>query len=74
MENKVKKEIERLWNEIFLLQAENAALKRKLGEEYRDFSFYRNSRWDRYLGMTAPMTQVPVPTATLPEWMHSMTD
>ena len=22
------------------------------------------SRWDRYLGMTAPMTQVPVPTAT----------
>ena len=21
------------------------------------------SRWDRYLGMTAPMTQVPVPTA-----------
>ena len=25
----------------------------------------RLSRWDRYLGMTAPMTQVPVPTATL---------
>ena len=24
------------------------------------------SRWDRYLGMTAPMTQVPVPTATVP--------
>ena len=23
-----------------------------------------NSRWDRYLGMTAAMTQVPVPTAT----------
>ena len=23
------------------------------------------SRWDRYLGMTAPMTQVPVPTATV---------
>ena len=23
----------------------------------------RLSRWDRYLGMTAPMTQVPVPTA-----------
>ena len=23
----------------------------------------RTSRWDRYLGMTAPMTQVPVPTA-----------
>ena len=23
-----------------------------------------SSRWDRYLGMTAPMTQVPVPTAT----------
>ncbi len=22
------------------------------------------SRWDRYLGLTAPMTQVPVPTAT----------
>ena len=22
------------------------------------------SRWDRYLGMTAAMTQVPVPTAT----------
>ena len=24
----------------------------------------RISRWDRYLGMTAAMTQVPVPTAT----------
>ena len=24
-----------------------------------------NSRWDRYLGMTAAMTQVPVPTATM---------
>ena len=23
------------------------------------------SRWDRYLGMTAPMTQVPVPTAII---------
>ena len=23
------------------------------------------SRWDRYLGMTAAMTQVPVPTATI---------
>ena len=23
-----------------------------------------HSRWDRYLGMTAAMTQVPVPTAT----------
>ncbi len=23
-----------------------------------------SSRWDRYLGMTAAMTQVPVPTAT----------
>ena len=23
------------------------------------------SRWDRYLGMTAAMTQVPVPTATM---------
>ena len=23
-----------------------------------------NSRWDRYLGMTAAMTQLPVPTAT----------
>ena len=23
------------------------------------------SRWDRYLGITAPMTQVPVPTATI---------
>ena len=42
MENKTKKEIERLWDEISLLQAENAALKRKLGEDYRDFSFYRN--------------------------------
>ncbi len=27
-------------------------------------TFGANSRWDRYLGMTAPMTQVPVPTAT----------
>ena len=42
MENKLKEENERLWNEIHLLQAENAALRRKLGEEYRDFSFYRN--------------------------------
>lgn len=42
MENKLKEEIERLWNEIILLQAENTALRRKLGEEYRDFSFYRN--------------------------------
>ena len=24
------------------------------------------SRWDRYLGMTAAMTQVPVPTANFP--------
>ena len=23
-----------------------------------------NSRWDRYLGMTAAITQLPVPTAT----------
>ena len=23
----------------------------------------KDSRWDRYLGMTAAMTQVPVPTA-----------
>ena len=27
--------------------------------------YQSSSRWDRYLGMTAPMTQVPVPTATL---------
>ena len=28
------------------------------------FSFWTKcSRWDRYLGMTAAMTQVPVPTA-----------
>ena len=26
--------------------------------------FSRNSRWDRYLGMTAAITQLPVPTAT----------
>ena len=26
----------------------------------------KNSRWDRYLGMTAAMTQVPVPTAIFP--------
>ena len=25
---------------------------------------FKGSRWDRYLGMTAAMTQVPVPTAT----------
>jgi hypothetical protein len=42
MENKIKKEKERLWHEIFLLQAENAALRRKLGEDYRDFSYYRS--------------------------------
>ena len=28
--------------------------------------FDRDSRWDRYLGMTAVMTQVPVPTAIIP--------
>ena len=27
--------------------------------------FDRDSRWDRYLGMTAVMTQVPVPTAIM---------
>ena len=42
MQNKLKEENERLWNEIHLLQAENAALRRKLGEDYRDFSYYRN--------------------------------
>ena len=26
--------------------------------------FDTGSRWDRYLGMTAAMTQLPVPTAT----------
>ena len=29
------------------------------------YLFSQSSRWDRYLGMTAPMTQVPVPTAKL---------
>ena len=29
------------------------------------------SRWDRYLGMTAVMTQVPVPTAILAGIMRS---
>ena len=28
------------------------------------------SRWDRYLGMTAAMTQVPVPTAKHSEQRH----
>ena len=28
------------------------------------FAVFPDSRWDRYLGMTAAMTQVPVPTAT----------
>ena len=32
-----------------------------LAATYLDLS---DSRWDRYLGMTAAMTQVPVPTAT----------
>ena len=27
-----------------------------------------DSRWDRYLGMTAAMTQVPVPMTTLDRW------
>ncbi len=27
-------------------------------------NYKSHSRWDRYLGMTAAMTQVPVPTAT----------
>ena len=27
-------------------------------------AFKQGSRWDRYLGMTAAMTQVPVPTAS----------
>ena len=30
----------------------------------RILSRLNNSRWDRYLGMTAAMTQLPVPTAT----------
>lgn len=42
MKNKQQQEIERLWNEIFILQAENNVLKRKLGDGNRDFSFYRN--------------------------------
>ena len=29
----------------------------------RILSRLNNSRWDRYLGMTAAMTQLPVPTA-----------
>ena len=33
----------------------------KLGDI--SFILQSNSRWDRYLGMTAAMTQVPVPTA-----------
>ena len=35
------------------------------------FPFENRSRWDRYLGMTAAMTQVPVPTATItqPSWI-----
>ena len=31
--------------------------------EFRSFARDSISRWDRYLGMTAAMTQVPVPTA-----------
>ena len=30
----------------------------------RFISIMADSRWDRYLGMTAAMTQVPVPSAT----------
>ena len=30
----------------------------------KKLQFTITSRWDRYLGMTAAMTQVPVPTAT----------
>ena len=30
----------------------------------------RTSRWDRYLGMTAVMTQVPVPTASVTTWVR----
>ena len=34
-----------------------------------------SSRWDRYLGMTAAMTQVPVPTAmTTREWSNGYYD
>ena len=35
------------------------------------FQLIIRSRWDRYLGMTAAMTQVPVPTATItqPSWI-----
>ena len=31
-----------------------------------DLSRFQNSRWDRYLGMTAAMTQEPVPVTTPP--------
>ena len=38
----------------------------------RILSRLNNSRWDRYLGMTAAMTQLPVPTATQGEfWTES---
>ena len=30
---------------------------------HEDKETKRSSRWDRYLGMTVVMTQVPVPTA-----------
>ncbi len=33
--------------------------------ESDDTATFKTSCWDRYLGITAPMTQVPVPTATL---------
>ena len=41
MKDNQQQEIERLWNEIHILQAENSVLKRKLGGDYRDFSFYQ---------------------------------
>ena len=37
----------------------------KFGIKALSYSRWDYSRWDRYLGMTAAMTQVPVPTAKM---------
>ena len=53
---------------------------KRLAKKYKslldDYLTFSPSRWDRYLGMTAAMTQVPVPTASnwnlglihMPKW------
>ena len=60
-------------DEFFMLDKEASvspdeilhSLRAKSSDNNASNILNRNSRWDRYLGMTAAMTLVPVPTATV---------